>query len=91
MKNFSIRINHLPRQQGCPHWLMNNDRNFLRELFLKYGYDKSDIINKMMIDEVKEEGELPIGKEYKELFVSKGADGAASHSSRTAAVYVETC
>ncbi|WP_455075310.1 hypothetical protein [Prevotella fusca] len=56
-------------------WLMNNDRNFLRELFLKYGYDKSNIINKMMIDEVKEEGELPIGKEYKELFVSKGADG----------------
>ena len=56
-------------------WLMNNDRNFLRELFLKYGYDKSDIINKMMIDEVKEEGELPIGKDYKELFVSKGADG----------------
>ncbi len=56
-------------------WLMNNDRDFLRELFLKYGYDKSDIINKMMIDEVKEEGELPIGKDYKELFVSKGADG----------------
>ena len=56
-------------------WLMNNDRNFLRDLFLEYGYDKSDIINKMMIDEVKEEGELPIGKEYKELFVSKGADG----------------
>ena len=56
-------------------WLMNNDRDFLRELFLKYGYDKSDVINKMMIDEVKEEGELPIGKDYKELFVSKGADG----------------
>ena len=56
-------------------WLMNNNRNFLRELFLKYGYDKSDVINKMMIDEVKEEGELPIGKDYKELFVSKGADG----------------
>jgi len=56
-------------------WLMNNGRNFLRELFLKYGYDKSDVINKMMIDEVKEKGELPIGKEYKELFVSKGADG----------------
>jgi len=56
-------------------WLMNNDRDFLRELFLKYGYDKSDIINKMMIDEVKEEGELPIGKDYKELFVSKGVDG----------------
>ena len=56
-------------------WLMNNDRNFLRELFLKYDSDKSDVINKMMIDEVKEEGELPIGKDYKELFVSKGADG----------------
>ena len=56
-------------------WLMNNDKDFLRELFLKYGYDKSDVINKMMIDEVKEEGELPIGKEYKGLFVSKGADG----------------
>ena len=56
-------------------WLMNNDRNFLHELFLKYGYDKSDVINKMMIDEVKDEGELPIGKDYKELFVSKAADG----------------
>ena len=56
-------------------WLMNNDRDFLRELFLKYGYDKSDVINKMMIDEVKGEEELPIGKEYKQLFVSKGADG----------------
>ena len=56
-------------------WLMNNNRSFLRDLFLKYGYDKSDVINKMMIDEVKEEGELPIGKDYKELFVSKGADG----------------
>ena len=56
-------------------WLMNNDKDFLRDLFLKYGYDKSDIINKMMIDEVKEEGELPIGKDYKELFVSKGVDG----------------
>ena len=56
-------------------WLMNNDKDFLRDLFLKYGYDKSDIINKMMIDEVKGEEELPIGKEYKELFVSKAADG----------------
>ena len=56
-------------------WLMNNNRSFLRDLFLEYCYDKSDVINKMMIDEVKEEGELPIGKDYKELFVSKGADG----------------
>ena len=30
---------------------MNNDKDFLRDLFLKYGYDKSDVINKMMIDE----------------------------------------
>ena len=56
-------------------WLMNNNRSFLRDLFLEYGYDKSDVINKMMIDEVKKEGELPIGKDYKELFVSKAADG----------------
>ena len=56
-------------------WLMNNDKDFLRDLFLKYGYDKSDIINKMMIDEVKGEEELPIGKEYKKLFVSKSMDG----------------
>ena len=56
-------------------WLMNNDKDFLRDLFLKYGYDKSDVINKMMIDEVKGEEELPIGKQYKKLFVSKGMDG----------------
>ena len=56
-------------------WLKNNDKNFLRELFLKYGYDKSDVINKMMIDEVKGEEELPMGTKYKELFVSKGVDG----------------
>ncbi len=56
-------------------WLMHNNRSFLRDLFLEYGYDKSDVINKMMINEVKEEGELPIGKEYKELFVSKAANG----------------
>lgn len=56
-------------------WLMNNDKDFLRDLFLKYGYDKSDVINKMMIDEVKGEEGLPIGKEYKKLFVSKGMDG----------------
>ena len=56
-------------------WLMNNDKDFLRDLFLKYGYDKSDVINKMMIDEVKGDEELPIGKEYKKLFVSKGMDG----------------
>ena len=56
-------------------WLMNNDKDFLRDLFLKYGYDKSDVINKMMIDEVKGEKGLPIGKEYKKLFVSKSMDG----------------
>ena len=56
-------------------WLMNNDKDFLRELFLKYGYDKSDVINKMMIDDVRGEKELPIGTKYKNLFVSKGVDG----------------
>ena len=56
-------------------WLMNNDKDFLRGLFLKYGYDKSDVINKMMIDDVRGEKELPIGTKYKNLFVSKGVDG----------------
>ena len=28
-------------------WLMNNNRSFLRDLFLESGYDKSDVINKM--------------------------------------------
>ena len=59
-------------------WLINNNRSFLRDLFLEYGYDKSDVINKMMIDEVKEEGELPIGKDYKELFVQKVRMGGFS-------------
>jgi len=62
-------------KKGRITYSLDNDRDFLHELFLKYGYDKSDIINKMMIDEVKEEGELPIGKDYKQLFVSKAADG----------------
>ena len=52
-------------------WLMNNDRDFLRELFLKYGYDKSDVINKMMIDEVKGEEELPIGKSTRNSLFQK--------------------
>lgn len=56
-------------------WLMNNDKDFLRDLFLKYGYDKSDVINKMMIDEVRGEKELPMGTKYKNLFVSKGVEG----------------
>lgn len=56
-------------------WLMNNDKDFLRDLFLKYGYDKSDVINKMMIDEVRGEKELPMGTKYKNLFVSKGIEG----------------
>lgn len=56
-------------------WLRNNDTDFLKNLFIQYGYDKSDVINKMMIDEVKKQGELPLGEEYKELFASKGMDG----------------
>ena len=56
-------------------WLMNNNRNFLRELFLKYGYDKSDVINKMMLDEIKVGNRIPEADETKALFASRGANG----------------
>lgn len=56
-------------------WLMNNDRNFLRDLFLEYGYDKSDIINKMMLDEIKVVNSIPDADEIKALFASRGANG----------------
>ena len=56
-------------------WLMNNDRNFLRDLFLKYGYDKSDVINKMMLDEIKVVNRIPEADETKALFASRGANG----------------
>ena len=56
-------------------WLMNNDRNFLRDLFLEYGYDKSDVINKMMLDEIKVVDRVPLADETKALFASRGANG----------------
>ena len=56
-------------------WLMNNDRNFLRDLFLKYGYDKSDVINKMMLDEIKVVNRIPEADETKALFASRCANG----------------
>ena len=56
-------------------WLMNNDRNFLRDLFLEYGYDKSDVINKMMLDEIKVVNRIPEADETKALFASRGANG----------------
>ena len=56
-------------------WLMNNDRNFLRDLFLEYGYDKSDVINKMMLDEIKVVNSIPDADETKALFASRGANG----------------
>ena len=56
-------------------WLMNNDRNFLRDLFLKYGYDKSDVINKMMLDEIKVVDRVPLADETKALFASRGING----------------
>ena len=56
-------------------WLMNNNRNFLRDLFLKYGYDKSDVINKMMLDEIKVVNRIPEADETKALFASRGANG----------------
>ena len=56
-------------------WLMNNDKNFLRDLFLEYGYDKSDVINKMMLDEIKVINRIPEADETKALFASRGANG----------------
>ena len=56
-------------------WLMNNDRNFLRDLFLEYGYDKSDVINKMMLDEIKVVNRIPEADETKALFASRGTNG----------------
>ena len=56
-------------------WLMNNNRSFLRDLFLKYGYDKSDVINKMMLDEIKVGNRIPEADETKALFASRGANG----------------
>ena len=56
-------------------WLMNNNRNFLRDLFLEYGYDKSDVINKMMLDEIKVGNRIPMADETKALFASRGANG----------------
>ena len=56
-------------------WLMNNDRSFLRDLFLEYGYDKSDVINKMMLDEIKVINRIPEADETKALFASRGANG----------------
>ena len=56
-------------------WLMNNDKNFLRDLFLEYGYDKSDVINKMMLDEIKVVNRIPEANETKALFASRGANG----------------
>ena len=56
-------------------WLMNNDRNFLRDLFLEYGYDKSDVINKMMLDEIKVINRIPEADGTKALFASRGANG----------------
>ena len=56
-------------------WLMNNDKNFLRDLFLEYGYDKSDVINKMMLDEIKVVNSIPDADETKALFASRGANG----------------
>ena len=56
-------------------WLINNNRNFLRDLFMEYGYDKSDVINKMMLDEIKVVNRIPDADETKALFASRGANG----------------
>ena len=56
-------------------WFMNNNQGFLRDLFLEYGYDKSDVINKMMLDEIKVGNRIPEADETKALFASRGANG----------------
>ena len=56
-------------------WFMNNNQGFLRDLFLEYGYDKSDVINKMMLDEIKVVNRIPEADETKALFASRGANG----------------
>ena len=56
-------------------WFMNNNQGFLRDLFLEYGYDKSDVINKMMLDEIKVVNRIPEADETKALFASRGTNG----------------
>ena len=57
-------------------WLKKNDMGFLIDLFDKYGYDKSDVINKIKLDNIlPKDGSLPDIDSYKGLFATKNKAG----------------
>ena len=57
-------------------WLKTNNPSFLTCLFVDYGYDKSDEINKMMLDQIDiKKGFPPSGNGYKNVFASRGKSG----------------
>ncbi len=57
-------------------WLKANNPSFLTCLFVDYGYDKSDEINKMMLDQIDvNNGFPPSGNGYKNVFASRSKSG----------------
>ncbi|MFC2264787.1 MAG: hypothetical protein ACFNM7_06140 [Prevotella conceptionensis] len=57
-------------------WLKANNPSFLTCLFVDYGYDKSDEINKMMLDQIDvKNGFPPTGNGYKNVFASRSKSG----------------
>lgn len=57
-------------------WLKANNPSFLTCLFVDYGYDKSDEINKMMLDQIDvRNGFPPSGNGYKDVFASRSKSG----------------
>ena len=57
-------------------WLKANNPSFLTCLFVDYGYDKSDEINKMMLDQIDiKNGFPPSGNGYKNVFASRSKSG----------------
>ena len=57
-------------------WLKANNPSFLTCLFVDYGYDKSDEINKMMLDQIDvRNGFPPTGNGYKNVFASRSKSG----------------
>ena len=57
-------------------WLKANNPSFLTCLFVDYGFDKSDEINKMMLDQIDiKNGFPPSGNGYKNVFASRSKSG----------------
>ena len=57
-------------------WLKANNPSFLTYLFVDYGYDKSDEINKMVLDQIDvKNGFPPSGNGYKNVFASRNKSG----------------